>query len=158
MFSFMFKPFIGIYRTLDSVLIYFLLSVLNQMWQKMCKKGEKLTHDCETHECEEQPSSHDEVHVSAIPAATSYRSLSQKHCSGCNGMPKMRAKEKAKEGHIYISSGQERREKTKFIFDCLKMNGKRRLLHVDPWYLETKAAMTFSRNQNASVLALIEHS
>lgn len=60
-------------------------------------------------------------------------------------MPKTRAKEKAKEGHIYISSGQERREKTKFIFDCLKMNGKRRLLHVDPWYLETKAAMTFRR-------------
>lgn len=95
------------------------------------------------------------ANVSAIPATTSYRSLSQKHCSGCIGMPKMRANEKAMEGHIYISSVQERWEKTKFIFDCWKMNGKRRLLHVDPWCLETEAVMEVGQNQKASVLALL---
>lgn len=96
------------------------------------------------------------ANLSAIPATTSYRSLSRKHCSGCIGMPKMRAKEKAMEGHIYISSVQERWEKTKFIFDCWKMNGKRWLLHVDPWCLETEAVMAVGRNQKASVLALLD--
>lgn len=36
------------------------------------------------------------------------------------------------QGHIYISSVQERKE-TKFICDCSKMNGGRGLLHADAW-------------------------
>lgn len=35
------------------------------------------------------------------------------------------------------------------------MNGKRRLLHIDPWCLETEAAIAVGRNQKVSVLALL---
>lgn len=75
----------------------------------VAKNVKKIKYDCERYECQVQLHTYDEVHVcvSAILARTSYRSLSQKHYSGCKGMPKMRAKEKAMEGHIYISSFQE---------------------------------------------------
>lgn len=57
---------------------------------------------------------------------TSYRRLSQ-NPGYYSRMPKMKTKERANEGHIYISSAQStftgRRRKTEIILDCLKMYG-----------------------------------
>lgn len=44
------------------------------------------------------------ANLSAIPATTSYRSLSRKHCSGCIRMLKMSQRESNGRAHLYFIS------------------------------------------------------